>query len=116
VCDPLVSPDHGPHDHGAAERADDAHGHGQGGRAGMSMEAIVREMRNRFLVALIFTAPIVLWSTVGTQLLGSELATPFGIDRDAQHRPCHCNRGDRGHRRTISATSGGAIICAKSNA
>ncbi|MGH2945292.1 MAG: heavy metal translocating P-type ATPase [Solirubrobacteraceae bacterium] len=82
VCDPLVSPDHGPHDHAAARRADDAHGHGHGGHAGMSMAAMVRDMRNRFLVALVFTVPIVLWSMVGTELLGTELATPFGIDRD----------------------------------
>lgn len=82
VCDPLVAPDHGPHDHAAAERADDAHGHGHGGHAGMSMAAAVRDMRNRFLVALVFTIPIVLWSMVGTELLGSELATPLGIDRD----------------------------------
>jgi len=82
VCDPLVSPDHGPHDHAAAERAEDAHGHGHGGHAGMSMADMVRDMRNRFLVALVFTVPIVLWSEVGTNLLGSELATPFGIDRD----------------------------------
>src|SRR4029079_1772409 len=26
--------------------------------------------------------PTVLWSMVGTKLLGTELATPFGIDRD----------------------------------
>src|SRR5688572_24957272 len=52
------------------------------GHAGMSMEAMVRDMRNRFLVALVFTIPIVLWSMVGTELLGTELATPFGIDRD----------------------------------
>src|ERR671932_22501 len=26
VCDPLVAPDHGPHDHAAVERADHAHG------------------------------------------------------------------------------------------
>jgi Cu2+-exporting ATPase len=82
VCDPLVAPDHGPHDHAAVERADDAHGHGHGGHAGMSMEAMVRDMRNRFVVALVFTVPIVLWSMVGTELLGTELATPFGIDRD----------------------------------
>jgi Cu2+-exporting ATPase len=82
VCDPLVAPDHGPHDHAAVERADAAHGHGHGGHAGMSMEAMVRDMRNRFLVALIFTVPTVLWSMVGTKLLGTELATPFGIDRD----------------------------------
>jgi P-type Cu2+ transporter len=82
VCDPLVSPDHGPHDHAAVERADQAHGHGHGGHAGMSMQAMVRDMRNRFAVALVFTVPIVLWSTVGDKLLGSPLATPFGIDRD----------------------------------
>jgi Cu2+-exporting ATPase len=82
VCDPLVDPDHGPHDHAAVERADDAHGHGHGGHAGMSMEAMARDMRNRFLVALMFTVPIVAWSTVGTKLLGTELATPLGIDRD----------------------------------
>jgi len=82
VCDPLVSPDHGPHDHAAAERADQAHGHGHGGHAGMSMDAMARDMRNRFLVALAFTIPVVLWSNVGKNLLGSELATPFGIDRD----------------------------------
>jgi P-type Cu2+ transporter len=82
VCDPLVSPDHGPHDHAAAERADQAHGHGHGGHAGMSMDAMARDMRNRFLVALAFTIPVVLWSNVGKNLLGSELATPLGIDRD----------------------------------
>jgi Cu2+-exporting ATPase len=82
VCDPLVAPDHGPHDHAAAVRADAADGHGHGGHAGMSMEAMVRDMRNRFLVALAFTIPVVLWSGVGTNLLGSELATPFGLDRD----------------------------------
>ena len=82
VCDPLVAPDHGPHDQAAAERAGEAHGHGHGGHAGMSMAAMVRDMRNRFLVALVFTIPIVLWSMVGTELLGSELATPWGIDRD----------------------------------
>jgi Cu2+-exporting ATPase len=82
VCDPLVDPDHGPHDHAAVERADDAHGHGHGGHAGMSMEAMARDMRHRFVVALLFTVPIVAWSTVGTKLLGTELATPLGIDRD----------------------------------
>jgi P-type Cu2+ transporter len=82
ICDPLVEPDHGPHDHAAVERADEAHGHGHGGHAGMSMDAMVRDMRNRFVVALVFTVPIVLWSTVGEKLLGSALATPFGMDRD----------------------------------
>src|SRR5215213_3512584 len=82
VCDPLVAPDHGPHDHSAVARADGAHGHGHGGHAGMSMDSMVRDLRNRFLVALLFTVPIIAWSMVGTKLLGTELATPFGIDRD----------------------------------
>jgi Cu2+-exporting ATPase len=82
VCDPLVCPDHGPHDQAAVERADAADGHGHGGHAGMSMDAMVLQMRNRFVVALVFTIPILLWSTVGTKLLGTELATPLGIDRD----------------------------------
>jgi Cu2+-exporting ATPase len=86
VCDPMAEHEaaHAPmaHDHAAMERAEHAHGHGHGGHAGMSMEAMERDMRNRFLVALVFTIPIVLWSMVGTELLGTELATPFGLDRD----------------------------------
>jgi Cu2+-exporting ATPase len=82
ICDPLVWPDHGPHDHEAIERAGAAAGHGHGGHVGMSMQAMERDMRNRFLVALVFTIPIVAWSMVGTELLRTELATPFGIDRD----------------------------------
>jgi Cu2+-exporting ATPase len=83
VCDPMAEPGEGlEHDHAAQDRAEHAHGHGHGGHAGMSMDSMARDMRNRFLVALVFTIPIVLWSTVGTELLGTELATPFGIDRD----------------------------------
>jgi P-type Cu2+ transporter len=86
ICDPMAEP-HAPHggishDPAVLERAEDAHGHGHGGHAGMSMDSMVRDMRNRFVVALVFTIPIVLWSMVGTELLGTELATPFGIDRD----------------------------------
>jgi Cu2+-exporting ATPase len=84
LCDPLAEEGREPpHDHAAAaDRAEHAHGHGHGGHAGMSMEVMARDMRNRFLVALGFTVPIVLWSSVGTNLLGTELGTPFGVDRD----------------------------------
>ena len=82
ICDPLVAPDRGPHSHEATKRADNADGHGHGGHAGMSMAAMVADMRNRFAVALIFTVPIVLWSGVGSGLIGSELATPFDIGRN----------------------------------
>ena len=47
VCDPLA--DKEPE---SVERAEHAHGHGHGGHAGMSMAAMVADMRNRFLVAL----------------------------------------------------------------
>ena len=46
------------------------------------MAAMVRDMRNRFVVALVFAIPIVLWSPLGTDVLGVDLATPFGMDRD----------------------------------
>jgi Cu2+-exporting ATPase len=84
VCDPMAEPgaEHAARDHAATERADEAHGNGHGGHAGMSMESMARDMRNRFLVALAFTIPIVLWSMVGTELLGSEVPIPFGIDRE----------------------------------
>ena len=82
VCDPLVELSHGERDQAAARRADEAHGGGHGGHAGMSMASMARDMRNRFLVAVAFTVPIVLWSTVGTSILGTELPTPFGLGRD----------------------------------
>ena len=84
VCDPMAEHGAAPaaDDHAAVERAEHADGHGHGGHAGMSMESMVRDMRNRFVVSAVFTVPIVLWSAVGTHLLGTELATPFGIDRD----------------------------------
>src|SRR5215217_4216066 len=44
VCDPLAEAHAHPTDEAAVARADDAHGHGHGGHAGMSMEAMVRDM------------------------------------------------------------------------
>ena len=70
ICDPL------------AEGHEPPPAPGHGGHAGMSMESMVRDMRNRFLVAVLFTIPIVAWSMVGTKLLGTELPTPLGLDRD----------------------------------
>jgi P-type Cu2+ transporter len=81
LCDPMAG-DHADapaHDHAATERAEHAHGHGHGGHAGMSMDAMVRDMRNRFLVALIFAVPIAIWSPLGEWLFGSTPSTPFGM-------------------------------------
>jgi P-type Cu2+ transporter len=81
VCDPLAQEgaDAPAHDHAALERAEDADGHGHGGHAGMSMAEMVRDMRNRFLVALVFAIPIALWSPLGESLFGSTPPTPFGM-------------------------------------
>ncbi len=56
-------------------------GHG-GHHAGMSMNAMVRDMRNRFLVALILSIPITLWSPIGRKVLGFEVPAPFGLRDD----------------------------------
>jgi Cu2+-exporting ATPase len=45
----------------------------------MSMADMVRDMRNRFLVAALFAIPIALWSPLGETLFGSTPPTPFGI-------------------------------------
>ena len=81
VCDPMGHEGEGAPapDHAGMERSEDAHGHGHGGHAGMSMEAMVRDMRDRFLVAALFALPIALWSPLGDSLFGSTPPTPFGI-------------------------------------
>jgi len=55
---------------------------GHGGAAGMSMAAMVRDMRNRFLVAAVFSVPILLWSPIGRDVLGFNVAAPFGLRDD----------------------------------
>jgi len=84
VCDPLAhdEPLAPARDHAAAGRAEEADGHGHGGHAGMSMQAMVRDMRDRFLVALVFAIPIALWSPLGKSLFGSTPPTPFGMRDD----------------------------------
>ncbi len=79
VCDPLAEEgqDAPVHDHAGEERADAAYGHGHGGHAGMSMAAMVADMRNRFLVALVFSIPIAIWSPLGKSIFGSTPPTPF---------------------------------------
>jgi Cu2+-exporting ATPase len=81
VCDPMAESGDAAtaHDHAATQRADDAHGHGHGGHAGMSMDAMVRDMRNRFVVALAFAIPIAVWSPLGDWVFGSTPPTPFGM-------------------------------------
>ncbi|MDH2390877.1 heavy metal translocating P-type ATPase [Streptomyces sp. HNM0663] len=55
---------------------------GHGGRATMSMAAMVADMRNRFLVALVFSVPIVIWSPIGEDVFGLHVPVPFGLRQD----------------------------------
>ncbi|HWD43863.1 MAG TPA: heavy metal translocating P-type ATPase [Actinomycetota bacterium] len=55
---------------------------GHGGHGAMSMEAMVADMRNRFLVAALFSVPILLWSPIGREVLGFKVPAPFGLRDD----------------------------------
>jgi P-type Cu2+ transporter len=93
VCDPMaeldghaepapaVHEDHGAHEAGAPMPSPhEVMGHG--GHEGMSMEDMVRDMRNRFLVAALLSVPIILWSPIGRDVIGFEVAAPFGLRDD----------------------------------
>ena len=56
--------------------------HEMGHGPGMSMEGMVRDMRNRFFVALILTIPVFLYSPLSYRLFGLELPTPLGVSPD----------------------------------
>ncbi|GEL18147.1 copper-translocating P-type ATPase [Pseudonocardia asaccharolytica DSM 44247 = NBRC 16224] len=68
VCDPMLQP-----------QEEMAHG---GHHAGMSMDAMARDMRNRFLVAAVLSVPILLWSPIGREVLGFTVPAPFGLRDD----------------------------------
>ena len=55
---------------------------GHGGQADMSMAAMVADMRNRFLVAAVLSVPILLWSSIGRDVLGFSAGVPFGLRED----------------------------------
>lgn len=55
---------------------------GHGGHAGMSMAAMVADMRNRFLVAVLLSIPVLLWSPIGRQVLGFTAPAPLGLRDD----------------------------------
>src|SRR5215218_5898205 len=71
--------------HGAATHEELPSPHemmGHGGHGAMSMEAMVADMRNRFLVAAIFSVPILLWSPIGRDFFGFDAGVPFGLRED----------------------------------
>ncbi|WP_370184064.1 heavy metal translocating P-type ATPase [Rhodococcus wratislaviensis] len=99
VCDPMSEPTgpateapaepagtaaqdlHAGHEAPAGRSPQEMMGHG-GGHAGMSMDAMVRDMRNRFLVALVLSVPIMLWSPMGRDMFGFMVPAPFGLRDD----------------------------------
>jgi len=89
LCDPMTEPaattseGHEGHEghEGAGRSPQDVMGHG-GGHGGMSMEAMVADMRNRFLVAAVLSVPILLWSPIGRDVLGFTVPAPFGLRDD----------------------------------
>ncbi|MGH3925403.1 MAG: cation transporter, partial [Pseudonocardiaceae bacterium] len=84
VCDPLEEPVSAKVMRSPQEATGHAGGHG-GHRAGHeagSMQAMVADLRNRFLVALLFSIPIVIWSPIGTEVLGLEVPVPVGLRQD----------------------------------
>ena len=52
--------------------------HEMGHGAGMDMQGMVRDMRNRFWISLVFTIPIFLFSPMGFDFI--RLTPPFGLD------------------------------------
>ncbi|MBI3647584.1 MAG: cadmium-translocating P-type ATPase [Actinobacteria bacterium] len=84
VCDPMEEPDpaHAGHEMPAEGLPSPHEVMGHGGHAGMSMEQMVRDMRNRFLVAALFSIPILLWSRIGRDVFGFTVSAPFGLRDD----------------------------------
>ncbi|MEV0767199.1 heavy metal translocating P-type ATPase [Nocardia salmonicida] len=86
VCDPTsepTTPHHvEPSGHPAPAGDQPQATHTHGGHASMSMDDMARDMRNRFLVALVFSTLVMLWSPMATHMLGLHLPTPFGMRAD----------------------------------
>ncbi|WP_442942683.1 heavy metal translocating P-type ATPase [Nocardia sp. NBC_01503] len=68
-------------EHAGMDHAAMGHG-GHAGHAGMSMDDMARDMRNRFLVALVFALLVMFWSPMATDMFGLDLPTPFGLRQD----------------------------------
>jgi P-type Cu2+ transporter len=76
-----LSVPHADHAAHAPMTPQDAMGHG-GHHAAMSMDDMVRDMRNRFLVAAVLSIPILLWSPIGRDVIGFSVPAPFGLRDD----------------------------------
>ncbi|MFI8388487.1 heavy metal translocating P-type ATPase [Streptomyces sp. NPDC085540] len=95
ICDPMQEPDPPcftaapqrpqttPVTAAGTRSPDEVRGHGgHGGHREMSMAAMVADMRHRFLVAVVFSVPIVVWSPIGEEVFGWHAPVPFGLRQD----------------------------------
>jgi P-type Cu2+ transporter len=82
VCDPALTPEGRRPDHAPATPRSPQEVMGHGGHGDMSMDDMVADMRNRFLVAAVFAIPILLWSPIGRDVFGVSVGVPFGLRED----------------------------------
>jgi Cu2+-exporting ATPase len=87
VCDPMAQPAGVPaaaevREPPAAPAVSEHEAMGHGGHGATSMAGMVRDMRNRFLVAAVLSVPILLWSPIGREVIGFQAAAPFGLRDD----------------------------------
>ncbi len=81
VCEPAPDTAHDyHHDAHGPTSPHDAMGHG--GHGEMSMADMVTDMRNRFIVAVVLSIPILLWSPIGREVFNFSTAAPFGLRDD----------------------------------
>ena len=64
---------------GAASGEMESMAHEMGHGGGMSMEGMVRDMRNRFLVSFVLAIPVFLYSPLFTDFFKIQLPLPFGL-------------------------------------
>ncbi len=81
VCRFADSDPHAAHaTHAAQPGAMDEMAHDMGHGAGMDMSGMVRDMRNRFIVCLLFTIPLFFWAPMGLPIPTPN--PPFGLELD----------------------------------
>jgi P-type Cu2+ transporter len=75
----MAEHDHAAMDHAEHEVAGAIDHSAHGGHAGMTMADMARDMRNRFLLSLVLTIPVFLYSPLFTRFFDIHLPLPFGL-------------------------------------
>ena len=63
------------------ETSRDSMSHGDG-HGEMSMDGMIRDMRNRFVAAAVLSVPIIFFSAIGREVLGFTTPAPFVLRDD----------------------------------